>query len=298
MKGILNYKRIKEFLKNGWKYSLRYTVLGKIVRTICGDVIFEKLVNFPSIGYWPKIRNPRSFNEKVMYRKLFTNKKLYSKISNKFTVREYVKDRLGGDILNDVFYIGDNPSKIPFKKLPSKYVVKTGNKGVIFVDGDGPNNDEIVNTCKNKLSNPYGLDKGEYWYGEIDPKVIVEKKIVGKYQEIPIDFKVFVFHGEVKYIQVDFNRFSGLKRRIYDKDWNATDVKLGYPLGPKIDRPKEIDRMMHISERLGNGIDFVRVDLYIDKDDGVTFGEMTLAPGSGGTGFTPVSFDFEIGRHW
>lgn len=183
MREILKYKRVKDFLKNGWKYTLKNTKIGTIVKLIFGDVIFEKLINFASIGYWPQIRTPRSFNEKVMYRKLFTNKKLYSKISNKFTVREYVKDRLGSDILNDVFYIGDNPNKIPFNKLPQKYVIKTGNKGVILVGEDGPESGEIVNTCKDKLSNPYGLDKGEYWYGEIDPKIIVENKIVGKYQK-------------------------------------------------------------------------------------------------------------------
>jgi len=219
-------------------------------------------------------------------------------LANKHTVRSYVKSKLSEDVLNEVYYVGKNPRNIPYSELPNEFVVKTGNKGVIFVDEKGPSRGDIISKCEDVLSNTYGVEKGEYWYEMIDQRILVEKRVYGKYQEIPLDFKLFVFHGEVEYIQVDFNRFDGLKRRIYDKNWIPTDVRLGYPLGPKMDKPDEVDEMIYASEKLSDDIDFVRVDFYIDKSDGVTFGEMTLAPGSGGTGFNPKSFDFKMGRYW
>ncbi|MDQ1217799.1 ATP-grasp fold amidoligase family protein [Microbacterium arborescens] len=55
--------------------------------------------------------------------------------------------------------------------------------------------------------------------------------------------------------------------------------------------------MISIAERLGEGTDFVRVDLY-DVDGRVVFGELTSFPAGGDSPFEPESYNTEFGRPW
>ena len=115
---------------------------------------------------------------------------------------------------------------------------------------------------------------------------------------VPLDFKFFVFHGEVKYIQVDYDRHGNHTRTIYDSDWNALDSSLEFPKGPKTEAPEQLDEMIDIAETLGEDFDFIRADLYQPNGERVVFGELTVGPGSGIEQFNPRYYDFEFGSHW
>ena len=52
-----------------------------------------------------------------------------------------------------------------------------------------------------------------------------------------------------------------------------------------------------IAKQLTEGFDYVRVDLYTTKD-GIYFGELTFAHGSGYEKFRPKEFDLEWGNYW
>ena len=57
------------------------------------------------------------------------------------------------------------------------------------------------------------------------------------------------------------------------------------------------EEMLSIAERLGEGIDFVRVDLYA-SDDWVHVGELTLYPGGGFENYQPAEYDRILGDQW
>ncbi len=282
-----------------WRNSLRRTPVGTSIESLFGEIFVEKLVMAPRVGYWPHIRNPRSFNENIMHRKLFTNKSIFADITDKVSVRSYISSKIGDKILNDVYHISDDVESIPFNTLPNEFVIKTGNKGSIIVDDkeDTDYNDLIIK-CRESFNKSFGEEKGEYWYSETNPKYIVEKRLYGAKQDIPIDYKFFVFGGDVQCIQVDYSRFSDHSRRLYLEDWTPLDVKLEYPLGPITDKPDKLDEMIKVAEQLGSDFDFIRVDLYETKNEGIVFGELTVAPGNGGERFIPKSYDFELGKYW
>jgi len=118
---------------------------------------------------------------------------------------------------------------------------------------------------------------------------------------IPLDYKCWVFHGRVEFIQIDFNRYSNHSRTIVDRQWRrqAWGHNPLYPPGPNVERPARLDQMIEIAERLAVDPDFVRVDLYCIDGVRILFGELTFAPGAGWTSFWPDRrVDVRVGSLW
>jgi hypothetical protein len=62
-------------------------------------------------------------------------------------------------------------------------------------------------------------------------------------------------------------------------------------------RPRSLDTMIRIAERLAEGFTFVRVDMY-DIDGHVYVGELTFTPTAGFHLFDPPETDLMLGRLW
>lgn len=274
---------------------------GRFCRSVLGDLLHQKLLMYPRLGYWPQIRKPRTFNEKLLHRKLYTDDERFARIEDKWAVREYVSERVGSDVLPEVYCITDDPWSIDFESLPSEYVVKPTHLSgpvVLVSKEDQPDIEHIRREADEWLDRTHGVMKGEYWYSQIEPKIIVEERLHGRESAVPRDFKFFVFHGQAEYVQVDSNRYSNHMRRIYDREWNPQEFTLKFPLGAITEKPKNFDYMIEIAEALGSEFDFMRVDLYSTRKSGIVFGEMTVTPGSGGKQFRPIEYDFKFGSLW
>lgn len=282
-----------------WRYFLLRGYSSILLDKVLSREFKEKLMMAPRVGYWPRISSPRSFNEKIMYRKIHTSKEVYGELADKVEVRKYVKNKIGEKILNKIYEVRYEATNLEFESLPNEFIIKTGNKGVIIVDDKKECDLEAVREkCKRKIKESYGVDKGEYWYGWDDPKIIVENRLKDDKWGIPLDFKFFVFGGRVEYIEVDFNRFSNHERSMYKRNWKRAEFEYEYPRGPDIEKPDRLDEMISIAETLGENFSFVRIDLYSPNDEKVVFGEMTFAPEGGGGRFYPKKYDYILGKIW
>jgi len=255
------------------------------------------------VGYWTDIVKPRSFSEKIIYCKLYRPNPLANVLADKYKVREYVKERVGGLVLNELLWVGEEGSSIPFDELPDKYVVKA-NHGAglnIFVRClDEEKRDEIISTANEWMRKKYGESTRSYelQYDEVKPKIIVERMMEDSTHGIPIDYKFFCFHGIPRYVQVDIDRFDDHRRNIYDDGWNLMPFELHYRNGRSVSRPKKLEKLLQVASDLSKSIDFCRVDLYLVNGTDVRFGEVTLYPGGGFERFFPKRWDFELGRLW
>lgn len=285
---------------------LRHPPAVSYSRRLLGRTLHQKLIVYSTLGYWPQIRQPRSFNEKILHRQLFEEDELLTIAHNKLTAREYVAERIGDEILPDLFHVTDDPETIPFESLPDAYVVKSniGSGDVLIVDGNGrPTVAAIKDQCEEWLSKDYYtelvVDSGNYCYNLPEPKILVEERLNGNMCGVPLDYKFYVFHGQVEYIHVDFDRYGDRSMRFFDREWNPQNFRKGdYPLGPAISKPARYEEMVNIAETLGEEFKFIRVDLYHPNDERIVFGELTIGPGSGQSPFTPREKDFEFGSLW
>jgi len=138
---------------------------------------------------------------------------------------------------------------------------------------------------------------GEWAYKNIPRKVFIEEYM--DFQGgVPDDYKFFVFHGKVKFIQFDTGRFECHHRNMFDSGWNDLGVAYSHPrLDPPPPKPRFLEPMIDAAERLGANFDFIRVDLYWHQN-AVTFGELTVYPGGGYEKFPSWNLDKIFGSEW
>ena len=75
----------------------------------------------------------------------------------------------------------------------------------------------------------YSLGR-EWCYKYSRKAIICEELLEDENGQIPADYKFFCFNGKVKYIQVDFDRFTNHSRAFYTVDWEKQDFTLELPL--------------------------------------------------------------------
>ncbi len=211
-------------------------------------------------GYPLNLDNPKTYNEKIQWLKLygennpvFGDFNLAKKITDKIWARNYITEKIGNNYLTKIYGIYKNTKKIKFENLPEKFVLKANHdSGSILVVNDKNNIDkkELKKLdCNLKIN--YGKTQCEWVYNEIKPKIFAEELILDKNGNIPFDYKVFCFQGKPKLIQFDINRFSKHKRNFYDLNWNRLNLEILYPsVDIEIEKPYVLDEMLELSSIL------------------------------------------------
>jgi len=265
-------------------------------------IVNEYLMLWRRMGYFPHIRHPRSFNEKISHRKFYKPVPDGALYADKFAVRGFVAGRGHGDTLTELYAHTRNPDEIDFEKLPSQFVVKaTHGSGwnILVEDKNKIDRKAMIETCWKWLRSDHGVASNEFQYRGIPPAIVIEQLLVDRETRVPADYRFLVFHGKVHYVHIDCDRFTLHTRRFYDRNWNPKDFTLGYPLAPVQEPPKKYEEMLAVAESLGRDFDFVRVDLYAVNDEKIYFGELTLTPQGGRRAFGPNSEpDFLLGALW
>ena len=66
------------------------------------------------------IKEPKTFNEKLQWLKLYDKNPIYTKLADKYEVRQYIKNIIGNDYIVPMIGIYESVDSIPFNKLPSE----------------------------------------------------------------------------------------------------------------------------------------------------------------------------------
>lgn len=259
--------------------------------------VAARLDHLRGVGRWPDLKNPKTFNEKIHWRKFHGDFETYARLADKVAVKEHVRGILGEAFIIPTLWAGKSLPPIEERNWPIPFVIKANNSSATnyFVqeqdDLDWP---RIEALCRYWLYASHPRYTGERHYPMIEPRILIEP-FLGKNLN---DYKFYVFHGRVRCIHVDTNRFSGHKRCFYDRDWILMPFSLKYPRETReIERPIHLDAMIAAVEMLGADWDFVRVDFY-DLPEGPKFGEMTFMPGNGSEVFNPAEYDRILGKYW
>lgn len=124
--------------------------------------------------------NPKTYTEKINWMKLYYRDNLIPKCADKYTVREYVKECGCEEILNDILWQGFNAQEIPFDDLPNKFVIKvthgSGNN-IICKDKSKLDKRNTIKDLEKWLKTKHVPCYGEWFYGKIKPRIIIEKFI-------------------------------------------------------------------------------------------------------------------------
>ncbi|MDT2819125.1 ATP-grasp fold amidoligase family protein [Vagococcus lutrae] len=239
------------------------------------------------------LKNPTTFNEKIQWLKLNWKSNLVVKCTDKYAVREYIESKGLSEILNELYFVYDDADEIIWEELPSAFALKTNNGcKTMFITKNKYELDkiEVKNKMNEWLESDYGLSSIEPHYSQIPPKIICEKYLENTCGEFPIDYKIFCFNGEPKFISVIFERTKThkFKRFFMDLNWNILNFEKDKTILTEIPKkPINLERMLEYSYILAEDFPFVRVDFY-EMEGKVIFGELTFTPTSGmATYYTP-----------
>lgn len=246
--------------------------------------------------------NPTTYTEKMQWEKLYDNNPLKVELSDKYLVREWVKEKIGEKYLIDIYGVWDSFSEIDFKKLPKSFVLKTNHgSGTIYIVKDKNKIDynEVKNLFDDWMQMDYAFCTGfELHYSKIRRRIIAEKYIETDNDDLQ-DYKFLCFDGKPYFCWVDVGRFSNHKRNVYDLDWNLqkwNQSEYGNT-DETIPKPNNFSEMIKIAGKLCQGFSHVRVDLYNVKGK-IYFGEMTFTNGSGFDKIVPDEYDLILGNMW
>lgn len=250
------------------------------------------------------LSNPRTYNEKVQWSKVFDSTPIKTRLADKYLVRDWVEERIGSEYLIPLLGAWDSFDEIDFDSLPNRFVLKC-NHGCAY---------NLIVKDKSKLDMEDARRKITMWMGEnfafkaglelhyaaIPHKIIAEEFIenVGSGDGDLYDYKFWCFDGKVKYIQFLSERnTNGLKMAFYDLDWKKQEFVYSFPLDTKdMPRPENLDEMIAVAEKLAAGFNHVRVDLYRMDDGKLYFGEMTFTSASGNCNWQPAEWDLKMGE--
>ena len=250
--------------------------------------------------------NPRDINEKIQWLICFSDTSEWTRLADKYRVREFVKERGLEHILTHLYGVWDDATKINFDALPEKFVLKCNHDSgsTIIVDkSKGFDPEQIVSFYKERLKNKYGYINCEPHYNNIPPKVIAEEFLKAESTSFKsvTDYKFWCFDGKVYYISVLFDRTKDMVHRmVYDLNWSAHPEFLKSNSYYRTDeqellRPIGLNDMVRIAGILSKGFPMVRVDLY-EIDGRIFFGEMTFT-GNAGRMLYAQSFLNKLGNY-
>jgi len=272
----------------------------------------ERLTGYPVerarfrkyLGYAPNLAQPRTFSEKVVRNKLHHRDPLMAETASKLGLRGHVSRVLGGDaaeqVLVPLLYQTDNPEALPFGEFPLECVLKPNHASgwMLFRPEAEPLSRELMlATCRRWMQSRFGLLTHEWPYATMPRRILVEPLLRDERGAIPRDYKLFMFHGRCRMIQVDDDRFGQHTRTCYDEAFRPLDVTYRYPQGPHEEAPKTFGAMLELASALAEPFAFVRVDLY-SIGERVYVGELTHWPVSGHGRFEPISYDAWLGEFW
>ena len=302
-------RAIKKYHKNPrmFFFALANKILVFFSNRIHNDETYLKFYYRLRTGKKLNLSNPKTFNEKTQWIKLYDRKPVYTSMVDKYDVLEFVRQKIGEQYIIPLLGVWHGFDEIDFDKLPNQFVLKcTHDSGGVVICRDKEKLDFIgkvgskiadITAAREKINNSLKRNyfiKGREWsYKHVPKRIIAQKYIKDEAGGLLQDYKIFTFNGKPKYVQVHFSKSSeALMANFYSTDWVYQDFYIE-EISDKshhIEKPKRLDEMLRLAEILAEGTYFLRVDFFY-VNDCIYFGELTFYNWGGYGKFNPKRYD-------
>lgn len=252
-------------------------------------------------GYKPDIDNPKTFNEKLQWLKLYNPEPL-NIYGDKYLVRKFIKEQIGEEYLIPLLGVWDSPDEINFYKLPEQFVLKVNwgsGQNIIVKDKSKLNKKETKRKLKEWMNkkNCHYYHSFEPSYKDIIPKIICEKYIDSNDKNLTC-YKIFNFNKKPYLIQAVFDDKTPYETiNYYDLEWNKLNLRQKFPNSDiEQPQPNQLKLMLNLAEKLAQNFQyFVRTDFFTTGNK-VYFSELTFFSDNGMGEFHPAEWDYKLGE--
>jgi hypothetical protein len=251
---------------------------------------------------------PETLNEKILFvvKNHFAVSEITSWICNKLTAKLFIRDIVGPQYVAHLYGAFTNLDEVYnpafWARLPQKFVVKgvLGSYGrfVRIVDKtDQKTIDSLQDLVKAKVSRTS------------TERIIVEEFLSSISSGRTItDFKFFCSNGRIIFVAVgDAPRSSGAivvsdkcKTLYTVPNWQRLNVVYCNRTLSVVEKPAQLEEMIHVAQKLSCGFPLIRVDLYLTPDAKgqltIKVGELTTLPAWGCGVFNIAGFEYLAGQ--
>ncbi len=274
---------LKEKMKKSKIIMILYNDFRKALTRISPKAT-SKLNYYTTFKKKLNLKTPNGFNEKLMYIRIndYDKNPLVWKCSDKYELREYAYEcGLTEENFPNVYGLYKKPEDIDFSKLPNKFVLKCSHGcgfNYICTNKEKINVKEVIKTLKKWKKQNFGLISAEVQYLHSPKHIYCEEFIENEQNEFPKDYKVYCFNGQAKIILVCSERKEKTKLNFYNLQWKELNIgKEEHKSNKEIEKPKKLNEMLELAEKLSKPFAFVRIDFY-EYQNRVILGEMTFTP--------------------
>ncbi|MBO4265418.1 MAG: glycosyl transferase [Clostridia bacterium] len=266
--------------------------------SLLGAETVSKIYFRHELGYKLDLKNPKTFNEKLQWLKLYycPNTNNVIKCADKYAVRDYIKSVGKEELLNELIGVWDSADQIDWDLLPNQFALKCNHGcgyNLICADKSALDAKKVTQRFDKWMHESFGHFNAEPHYDKIKRKIICEKFLPGEV----INYNIYVFNGKVVFFSVAGGLGDGVGEHLtyYNADGSLADFKnKNYPVkeGKLTDLLFEMES---IAEYLAKGFPMVRVDLF-DVDGKIVLSEMTFTPGGALIPFDSYEADLKLGN--
>lgn len=267
------------------------SILRKI-RNIIGKNVWKRVSTYAYMHYYYwhhtgkelDFKQPKDLNQKLLWLARYWQDPRIVTYADKLAVRDYIKQCGFEHILTKVYAEYASAEEINFSILPDQFVLKCnhcgGGVGMVICK-EKATLDEAASrrVIDDGLHTVIGLDTCEYQYQYIKPRAYAEE-FIGNDGDERYEIQFFCFNGQAKHILVRNDLGDAAQKPYaisYDINWTRVHDRKWEDMSINISRPKKLDEMLEIANKLAAPFPHVRVDLYLVNDEWIYFGEMTFS---------------------
>jgi TupA-like ATPgrasp len=282
--------------------------VARLIAQIIPDRLFLALRYRITFGRWPNLDNPTSYNEQILH--LIVSRReatLRSRVADKLAMRPFVIDIVGPGYLAHIHQQATSFAGLDWARLPDQFVLKTNHgSGQVFLvmDKAAVDKQRLQRLCDGWLKADFSRHAREYVYRGIPAQVFAEELLVADSGLQPTDVKAHVFFGKVRFYRINENALDNEYNEVYynvkweqlpfDHPWYLKNRNRRSRSLRDWPRPKLLDRMTEIAEKLGSRFSFIRVD-FCDLGNRFVITELTSFPASGNDRVHPDHFEHMLG---
>lgn len=230
------------------------------------------------------VEDPKTFNEKLQWLKLYNHDPKYTDMVDKYRVRQYIREILGEQYLIPLVGVWNDPEEIDFRSLPDQFVLKcnhnSGTGMCICNDKERIDSDKVKRKLRKGLKENYYLMHREWPYKNVTRRIVAEQYMADELR----DYKALGFDS-TPYMKL-----------VYSVELQEKDVKEFY-FGEN-DFSKNYmmqhDFIKKLSIELAAKISLKRIDFY-QITDNTYLGEITFISQNGIGNFRPEEWNLGMG---
>ncbi len=260
--------------------------------------VVSKIYVRHELGYELDLTNPKTFNEKLQWLKLYywPNNEKAIQCADKYAVRKYMQELGYGEYLNELVGCWDSAYDIDWNALPNQFALKCNHGcgyNIICPDKSKLSENTTKKLLNKWMHEDFGRFNAEPHYDKISKKIVCEKFLGGEV----VNYNIYCFNGKA----IFFSRAGGLGDgkneylTYYKTDGNLADFKnRAYPTRVEALSPI-LPKMIVLAEAISKEFPMVRVDLF-DIDGKIVLSELTFTPGGALIPFEPIESDRKLGN--